>query len=759
MLTNSFGRYICRAARVSTTHGGRPSFEWCAQTELTLNTTHTFDNVYTITSHVSLDALPVVYDDVLVNASLVTLLSLYSRWQTHDLTKLANVHRVRVIVRDTAATLFDKLVEHECTPVCPHTIVSFTTLRVIRSDRRSFRPRAPPLNACPVSAESYLPIVDDALRRFIITDWQRTLTTANLRLVPCATCARRTAANDIINVHPDEFDLSLLRNDALPPAVYPSTYAFHVYGNALLYPKGMLNRWQLAPLLMCSKCHKDLVINGSMPKLCLANWLYYGLDELPADVSASLAASTPVDKLLIARARTSRISFRFKESSSRETPGDEPDPSGPADSVRVPQRYVRGNVLVMPQNSTQFNDVLPPSPSVIKDTVCAVFVGRTMPTMQTIGKFRTLLARKSVVATLIRFLVSNNAYYAADSKEFFGFSRVNLDALFGPGTSSVDTGIPAAMEIGFLEDNEAIAASTAEYTSRNNDDDAPSNNTDMLIENVGYTCGDDSPVSYRDMKMRALSHCLHGGRFLCSKAGDKFVPDFENPALLTWLFPHLDPWGIGGFHHPDRSVKITMEDQLKYLLELDDGRFECDPDFGFVYYNILQKKMVCDSVRFRVKASQQHRVVADLLSVDKELLQRMLVHSEHNPAYKPTTSEEVQLVSLIDNVSAVLPNIPGTTGYKLTMRNEIRALVNFRGTPAFFITLNPSDIHHPLVRLFAGEDINLEDASVGEELTSWQRKLLVAKSPGACARFFHTMISHFISIILRYGKTEKGLFG
>ncbi|KAI0717708.1 hypothetical protein C8T65DRAFT_571452, partial [Cerioporus squamosus] len=607
---------------------------------------------------------------------------------------------------------------------------------------------------------SYLPIVDDALQRFIVSDWQRTVTTANLRLLPCAVCARRSPATDIVSVHPQDFDLSLLRNDALPPTVYPSTYAFNVYQNALLYPKGMADRWQLASLLMCLKCHRDLVINKSMPKLCLANWLYYALDELPADVSAALNMSTPVDKLLIARARTSRISFRFKESSLHDIAGDEPEPSIPDGSGRVHQHYVRGNVLVMPQNSTQFNRVLPPSPSAIRDTVCAVFVGHTMPTKQTIGKFRTLLARKSTVETLIRFLVDRNPYYTADGKEFFGLSRVNLNALFGPDTSTLDTGIPCAMEIGFLENNEAITASTSDYTSRNNDDDAPPGTPDtLLMENVGYTCGDDSPVSYRDMKMRALSHCLHGGRFVYSKAGDKFVPDFANPALLTWLFPHLDPWGIGGFHHPSRSIKITMEEQLKYLLELDDGHFECDPDFAFVYFNILQKKMVCDSVRFRVKASQQRRIVADLLAIDKDLLQHMVHQSEHNPAYKPSTPQEIQLISLIDNVSTVLPNIPGTTGYKLTMRNEIRALVNFRGTPAFFITLNPSDIHHPLVRLFAGEDINLEDASVGEELTSWQRKLLVAKSPGACARFFHTMISRFITIILRYGKAEKGLFG
>ncbi len=178
-----------------------------------------------------------------------------------------------------------------------------------------------------------------------------------------------------------------------------------------------------------------------------------------------------------------------------------------------------------------------------------------------------------------------------------------------------------------------------------------------------------------------------------------------------------------------------------------------------MYFNILQKKSVCDSVRFRVKESQQMRIVAALLAVDKTLLQRTIRRFEHDSSYKPVSEEEINMLTLIDGVSTVLPNIPGTSGHKLCLRNEIRALVNFQGTPAFFVTINPSDIHHPLVRLFAGEQIQLDDAGVGEELTSWQRKLLAAKNPGACARFFHTMVSNFISIVLRYGKTEKGLLG
>lgn len=762
LFTTSLGTTSLSTARISCTADGRQCLECCAEAELSLDLTHTFRSLHVVVPPVTLSTFDGACDDILVSAGVIRLLSMYSVWHTRDLKELAAAHSIRVLARDTAADIFEKLVAHECTPFCPLAIASFTTLTVPRSNRQQQHRRAVPPSTRPVGDTAYLPIVDDVLRQSIIKEWQETVTTENFRLQACAVCARRVPAHHTQSIHPSVIDLSLLRNDALPLAVRPTTYAFEIYDNALLYAKGMSDPWALAPLTICDACERDLIRNSTMPRLCLANWLYYGHETLPSAVSQAFSDSSPADRLLVARARASRICFRFKESATKsDSHNDEPLPSVSSERKKYPpQSYVRGNILVMPHNSTTVARVLPPPPAVVHDTFCAVFVGHTKPTMDTIGKLGPLLARKSIVQTLIQFLVARNPYYAADHEQFFGFSSSNLESLFGPGTEQQDQGVPCSIGIGFLKDSDAISASTTGYTSRNEDITPPVGEHDtLLMENVGYTCGDHSPVSYRQMKMRALSHCLRGGQFMYSRAGDTFVPDFANPALLTWMFPHLDPWGIGSFHHPDRAKPITMEEQLRYLLELDDPRFERDADFAFVYYNILQKKSVCDTVRFRVKASQQRVIVQELLSVDKDLLSAVLKRFEQNPSYQPTSEKEWDLLRLVDRVSSALHNIPGTTGYKLNMRNEIRALVNYHGTPAFFVTLNPSDVHHPLVRLFAGEDIDIEDAAVGEELTSWQRYLLVAKHPGACAKFFHTIISRFIEIVLRYGKSQNGLFG
>ncbi|KAI0706589.1 hypothetical protein C8Q76DRAFT_597651, partial [Earliella scabrosa] len=164
----------------------------------------------------------------------------------------------------------------------------------------------------------------------------------------------------------------------------------------------------------------------------------------------------------------------------------------------------------------------------------------------------------------------------------------------------------------------------------------------------------------------------------------------------------------------------------------------------FVYYNILQKKAVCDSVKFKVKATHQREIVQRILNIDRLLLENLIRKFDRNKQYLPETIEERDLLNTINRVSTVTRDLPGTTGYKIRMRNEIRSLVNFLGTPAFFITLNPSDVNHPLVRLLAGKDVSLEHVEQGEELSEWRRRLVVAEHPAACAKFFHTMISSFL---------------
>ncbi|KAH9854429.1 hypothetical protein C2E23DRAFT_913766, partial [Lenzites betulinus] len=598
----------------------------------------------------------------------------------------------------------------------------------------------------------HLRVIDMAGRHDIIARWEEAMSTHILKEIVCSVCGCATDRTRIVVVDPVSINLSVLRNSMLPEHLQPRTYNRIAYQGAILHPQGLVNTLRLDSMHICVGCLPELK-RGRLPKFALANWLYFGHEHLPATVREAFQTATPVERMLISRARASKISFKFSESkdaTERRLPSE------------ISQRYVKGNIAIHPQDSTHLTDVLPPSTDMIRDTVCAVFVGQTRPTKASIERLRPVLVRKSRVQTMIEFLVANNPHYRVDGT-FKGLSLANLDGLFGPGTSTVDQGVPCSIEIGHIERSDAVSGATdgyipgdaaAETNPRNGTEDV-----DMLMENVGYTDNDDTPVNYQQMSMAALAHCLKRGAFIRSQAGSQFIPDFENPSLLSWLFPHLDPWGIGGFFDPRRLVPLTLPHQLKYLLRIESSMFRKDADFAFVYYNILQKRAVFDSVTFRVPASQRERVIHELLNVDVTKLDKLIAAYKENPRYRAQDQDEAAIVRLLLKVNTMAHDLPGGNGYKIALRNQIRGLINHIGTPTLFITLNPSDRDHPLVRLYGGEDINVEDAARGEEWSRWQRTVFAAANPAACARFFDTMISNFIRIVLGYEGAGKGLFG
>lgn len=596
---------------------------------------------------------------------------------------------------------------------------------------------------------THFDIADDKLKSSIIAEWQQEMSTQSQKYLVCAVCARRRLHGDISHISSAMVPLEILRNDELPVAALPSTYNFETYKRALLHPAGMLNLSMLGIIRVCTQCEKSLCQGRTMPKFALANWLYSGYDELPPEIKKDFNDATSFELRLIARARASRICVRFTE-----LPGKDVRDTRSA----IAQRFSRGNVMILPQDVAQLNDVIPASTESLWDTMSVLFVTNRKVEKLKLERLYPVLVRKSRVSRLARFLTRRNTHYRLE-EGFQGFSQENLDLIHGPDKAEVDDGIPACVEIGQFVMNEATEGATSDYTFRNIVDGESDLERGLLMENVGFTSGDNTTVSYNHMKMRAVQHCLEGGKFIRSIAGSQMIPDFENTRLLAWLFPHLDPWGIMGFHHPLRAKKLSMREQVEYFLAVEDSRFEADADFAFVYFNILQKKSVYENVQFSVPYYQHQQIVDQLMAIDQKQLLELQKRFARDPSYRPQSSTEKAILLVLAKVGLVTYKIPGTTAYKLAMRNEIRAMINYKGTPTLFITLNPADTHNPLVRLLSGEDIVLEDVTRGEDLDDWGRKLVVAKNPRACAIFFHIMMKKFISVILRHGRNGRGLFG
>ncbi len=708
--------------------------------------------------------------DIVVRRTLSDAIALFSYWRPMDLKVLCRCHQVCVPSGGGGAATRVRLLEllklHTCNEECDQFEYVFKQLAQVReavavtAERQSTSSEGAvgaiiadgvlgPAQSV-VDDTGHLEVAEESLRRSIIEEWQLLMSNAVLVEPVCAVCGRRTPHHEIKLVDPSTIDFELLRNIVLPEHVLPMSYARAAYGGAILHPKGLTNREGAGHLYVCIECRRDIE-RKQMPKFALANFLYYGHERLPQDTKIAFEESTQMERMLCSRGRASKISFRFSEIKGHPLYGTDP---------ALSQKCLKGNLAVFPQDSTHLNDILPPSLDEIRDTVCAVFVGKTKPTPKTIEGLRPVLVRKTRVRTIMTFLMAQNpAYRVCDGSSFRGLDEANLNALFGPGTEGVDEGVPCSMEIGHLEFSDAVEGATDSYVPGHDIIPGPTDD-EMLMENVGFVDGDNTPRNYQQLRMQAISHCLDGGAFVRSQAGSRLIPDFNNPHLLSWLFPHLDPWGIGGFHEPRRLRPISLEQQLKYLLSVDSSpSFRDDPNFAFIFYNILQKKAVFDSVTFRVPASQRERAISELMRIDRDRLDKLAAAFKRNPDYKPDAPEDISIMRTLSRVQTSTRDLPGTNGYKLAMRNQIRGVINFRGTPTLFVTLNPSDRDHPLVRLYAGHDIDINDLSRHQDLNRWERTAMGARNPAACVKFFHTMMTNFINVILRFRRPGKGLFG
>ncbi|KAG1821307.1 hypothetical protein EV424DRAFT_861670 [Suillus variegatus] len=238
----------------------------------------------------------------------------------------------------------------------------------------------------------------------IIAEWQDKMSPANQTRGACAVCAYNVRAAELVSVAVTRIPLILLQNECLPEHTLPRTYDFELYGRAILYPKGMTDCWSLAPLLLCSSCCAYLLRSQPrQPVNSLANFQYYGHERLPEAVRCALQNASLYDLMLISRARASHIthfySHKFRSGGYRQ-------------SEESSQRYNQGNVAIRPQDSPQLQTLLPPSYDEIRDAVCVVFAGHNQtPTRETLKNLQAILVTKSVVKTLIDFLISNNPWY------------------------------------------------------------------------------------------------------------------------------------------------------------------------------------------------------------------------------------------------------------------------------------------------------------------------------------------------------------
>lgn len=211
-------------------------------------------------------------------------------------------------------------------------------------------------------------------------------------------------------------------------------------------------------------------------------------------------------------------------------------------------------------------------------------------------------------------------------------------------------------------------------------------------------------------------------------------------------FPTLFPYGCGGFFGK-RKTNLTFREQLKYFLNINDNRFRTHMSFMFVCFNIIQRKEAYNKIKLTTLSKYFTSTLNIIRNVSiNDLEQAKLEISNNKQLSNPRINE---LVNKLNNTFGIIQGSKSSLKFKI---NELRNYIIHFGIPAFFITINPADIHSPLLLKLAGED-NIE--SILSNDSTYRRSIIVKQNPYIQSVYFDTIITAFITNLLNYNKKTR----
>ncbi|KIJ10459.1 hypothetical protein PAXINDRAFT_86066, partial [Paxillus involutus ATCC 200175] len=130
----------------------------------------------------------------------------------------------------------------------------------------------------------------------------------------------------------------------------------------------------------------------------------------------------------------------------------------------------------------------------------------------------------------------------------------------------------------------------------------------------------------------------------------------------------------------------------------DNSPFACDLNFVYVCWNILQKRELNRALSFQVPVQERVELGKILYEVAPALTELVRMW-ESDLWSKPRMDLQRRALSTLNRLQIISKHVRGSSGYKQFPYNEIRGLIRKFGTPALFITINPSDVCNLLVGL------------------------------------------------------------
>ena len=207
--------------------------------------------------------------------------------------------------------------------------------------------------------------------------------------------------------------------------------------------------------------------------------------------------------------------------------------------------------------------------------------------------------------------------------------------------------------------------------------------------------------------------------------GGEAINEFQTSGLATMAFPTLFPYGKGDPTTKDRQIEVQQADAFKHLMRYGDTspegnprwRFASHPPFPYWALNMKQRHQLLSQskVYLRKTPADAHLTI--------EQLRDMVGHMNSD-----------QLMNRIQRYAA---KVQGTNQYWFQRLQELRALLDQKGPPAFFWTVSAADNYWPeLHKLMPSSGVSAVSHST--------RVTSVIENPYVADWFFTSKLADFI---------------
>ena len=204
-----------------------------------------------------------------------------------------------------------------------------------------------------------------------------------------------------------------------------------------------------------------------------------------------------------------------------------------------------------------------------------------------------------------------------------------------------------------------------------------------------------------------------------------------------------------------RKVKISYRKHVVHLLTLHCDRFRTNNSFSFVCFNIIQRTESRANINLLIKKKDFASFSKDLKSITIDELNLMATDYIKNQKFN-LKSPINRLFQKVQSASAC---VQGSRASLKHRRNDIRAYMIHFGLPTFYITINPVDVHNPLILFIGGLKIDLDSLSLERSIF---RSNFVKKNHFLQAIYFNMVIDAFLDYIIGYSNDvlkSNGILG